>query len=238
MRFITLLTVLLLATIAPAFATPFDDGMAAYKSGDWAKAFEILKPLAALDNSQSTVVQLRLAHMYERGQGTPKDLAAAAKWFQKAAERGSPTAQAHLGRLYRLGTGVPKDAGQAGRWSMKGASQGNPIAQSNLGYMALEGMGGPVDAAGAAGWFKKAADQGDGSAMMGLAGLYEQGRGVAKDPVQARKWYVLASVDDGEYDAEMPVRAKKAAEALAGKMTPAQIAQADKLVAEFKPAKR
>ena len=59
---------------------------------------------------------------------------------------------------------------------------------------------------------------------------------MAKDPVQARKWYALASVDDGEYDAEMSVRAKKAAEALAGKMTPAQIAQADKLVAEFKPA--
>jgi len=34
------------------------------------------------------------------------------------------------------------------------------------------------------------------------------------------------------------LEAKKAAEALAGKMTPAQIAQADKLVAEFKPAKR
>src|SRR5476649_290652 len=109
MRLITLLCLLLLATIASAFASPFDDGMAAYKSGDWAKAFEILKPLAALDNSQSTVVQLRLADLYERGQGTPKDLAAAAKWFQKAAERGSPTAEAHLGRLYRLGTGVPKD---------------------------------------------------------------------------------------------------------------------------------
>ena len=236
MRLITLLTLLLLATNAPAFASPFDDGIAAYKSGDWAKAFEILKPLAELDNSQSTMVQLRLAHMYERGQGTPKDLAAAAKWFQKAAERGSPTARAHLDWLYRLGTGVPKDGAQAARWSMKGASQGNAIAQSNLGYMALEGMGGPVDAAGAAGWFKKAADQGDGSAMMGLAGLYEQGPGVAKDPVLVRKWYALASVDDGEYDAETFASARKAVEALAGKMTPVQIAQADKLVAEFKPA--
>ena len=71
---------------------------------------------------------------------------------------------------------------------------------------------------------------------MGLAALYEQGRGVVKDPVQARKWYVIASADDGEYDAEMPARAKKAADALKAKMTPAQIEQADKFAMEFKPA--
>ncbi len=85
MRLITLLTLLLLATFAPAFATPFDDGMAAYKSGDWAKAFEILKPLAALDNSQSTVVQLRLA-----GKITPAQVAQADKLvaeFKPAARR-------------------------------------------------------------------------------------------------------------------------------------------------------
>jgi TPR repeat protein len=231
MRIITLLILLLLGTIAPAVAGPFDDGLAAYKDGDWAKAFEILKPLAELDNSQSAVAQLRLAHLYERGLGTPKDLAAAAKWFRKSAEQGNVTAEAHLGRLYRLGAGVPKDGAQAARWSMKAASQGNAIGQSNLGYMALDG-----DPAGAASWFKKAADQGDTSAMMGLASLYEQGRGVAKDPVQARKWYALASVDDAEYGAELAGRAKKAEDALAAKMSPTQIAQADKLIADFKEA--
>lgn len=236
MRLITLPALLLLAAIAPAFAGPFDDGLAAYKSGEWAKAFEILKPLAELDNSQSAVAQERLAHLYQRGNGAPKDMAAAAKWFKKAAEGGSVTASAHLGRLYRLGLGVPKNGVETGRWSIKAASQGNAIAESNLGYLALEGIGGPADAASAAGWFKRSAEQGDASAMLGLGSLHEQGRGVAKDPVLARKWYVLASVDDGEYDAETFASAKKAAEALAGKMTPAQIAQADKLVAEFKPA--
>ena len=235
MRFITLLALLFLAAIAPAVAGPFDDGLAAYKSGDWAKAFQILKPLAELDNSQSIVAQERLAHLYERGNGAPKDLAAAAKWFKKSAEGGNVTASAHLGRLYRLGLGVPKSGVDAARWSIKAASQGNAIAESNLGYMALEGMGGPADAAAAAGWFKRAADQGDASAMLGLGTLYDQGRGIAKDPVLARKWYVLASVDDGEYDAETFASAKKAGDALAAKLTPAQVEQAAKLVANFKP---
>ena len=231
MRIITLVAVLFYATISSAFAGPFDDALAAYKNHEWAKAFELLKPLAELDNSQTAVAQLQLAHLYERGNGTPKDLAAAAKWFRKSAERGNVTAEAHLGRLYLLGTGVPKDAAQTARWSMKAASQGNAIGQANLGYMALDS-----DPAGAASWFKKAADQGDASAMLALAVQYEQGRGVAKDLVQARKWYALASVDDGEYDAELSGRAKKAGEALAPKMSPAQIAQADKLVDDFKPA--
>ena len=161
MRLITLPALLLLAAIAPAFAGPFDDGLAAYKSGEWAKAFEILKPLAELDNSQSAVAQERLAHLYQRGNGAPKDMAAAAKWFKKAAEGGSVTASAHLGRLYRLGLGVPKNGVETGRWSIKAASQGNAIAESNLGYMALEGIGGPADAASAAGWFKRSAEQGD-----------------------------------------------------------------------------
>jgi TPR repeat protein len=236
MRIFTLIAVLFFAAIAPAFALPFDDGLAAYKKGDWAKAYEILKPIADADNSQSAVAQERIAHLYERGNGVPKDMAAAAKWFQKSAAAGNPTAAAHLGRLYRLGLGVPKSPVEASRWSIKGASQGNAVAESNLGYMALEGMGGPVDASGAAGWFKRSAEQGDASAMLALGGLYEQGKGVPKDVVLARKWYLLASVDDGEYDAETFARAKKAAEALAGKMTPAQVEQGTRLAADFKPA--
>lgn len=235
MRIITLLAVLLLAAISPAFAGPFDDGLAAYKKGDWAKALEILKPIAEADNSQSAVAQERLAHMYERGNGVPKDLAMAAKYFQKAAAGGDATAAAHLGRFYRLGLGLPKNGVEASRWSIKGASQGNAVAEANLGYMALEGMGGPVDAGGAAGWFKRSADQGDASAMLALGGLYEQGKGVPKDLLLARKWYLLASVDDGTYDADTFARAKKAAEALAGKMTTAQVEQSDKLAADFKP---
>jgi len=239
MRTLTVSLLLFLTAISaaiPAWAGPYDDALAAYRSGDWDKAFQLLKPLAALDNAQSAVAQERLASLYERGKGTPKDPAAAAKWYAKAAGQGDMLAQAHLGRLYRLGSGVPRDAALAAKWSIKAATQGNALAQANLGHMALAGFGLPADPAAAAGWFKKAADQGDADAMLGLAMLSEAGKGVPKDVVQAGKWYVLASVDDGEHGEEVFAQAKRGKQALAAKMTPTQIIQADKLAADWKPA--
>ncbi len=227
---------LFLSAVHPANAGPYDDGLAAYRKGDWETAYKLLKPIAEADTSQSAVAQQRLGLLTEHGRGTAKDPAQAAKWYQKAADQGDATAQGHLGRLYRLGAGVPRDAGQAAKWSIKAATQGNAAAQANLGYMSLEGFSLPTDAAAAAGWFKRAAEQGDASAELGLATLCEAGRGVPKDVMQAHKWYALASVDDGEYDEELFARAKKAKAALAAKMTPAQIEQADKLAQDFTPA--
>jgi TPR repeat protein len=235
LRMLAVSVLLFLAASLPAAAGPFDDGLAAYKKGDWAAAYRILKPIAETDSSQSAVAQQRLGLLTEFGRGTAKDPALAATWYRKAAEQGDMVAQGHLGRLYRLGTGVPRDPAQAAKWSIKAASQGNAAAQANLGYMSLDGFGLPADAAAAAGWFKRSAEQGDASGMLGLATLYEAGRGVPKDVVQAAKWYTLASVDDGEYDDEMFTRAKKAKAALVAKMTPAQIAQADKLTRDFTP---
>ncbi len=236
MRMLTVSIFLFFIAISVAVAGPYDDALSAYKSGDWDKAFQLLKPLAALDNAQSAVAQERLGSLYERGKGTPKDPAAAAKWYAKAADHGDMLAQAHLGRLYRLGAGVPRDAALAAKWSIKAATQGNAMAQANLGNMSLAGFGLPADPAAAAGWFKKAAEQGDAEAMLGLGMLCEAGKGVPKDVVQAHKWFALASVDDRTYDDGVFARARQAKEALAAKMTPAQLAQADKLAAEWTPA--
>ena len=183
-RMLTASLLLFLIAIHPAAAGPYDDGLAAYKKGDWATAYKVLKPIAETDTSQSAVAQQRLGLLTEHGRGTAKDPAQAAKWYQKAADQGDTVAQGHLGRLYRLGAGVPRDATQAAKWSIKAATQGNAAAQANLGYMSLEGFGLPADAAAAGGWFKRAAEQGDASAEFGLATLYEAGRGVPKDVVK------------------------------------------------------
>ena len=222
------------ASFPAGAASPYEEGLAAYKKGEWETAYKLLKPIAETDTSQSAVAQQRLGLLTENGRGTAKDPAQAAKWYQKAADQGDMVAQGHLGRLYRLGIGVPRDAALASNWSIKAATQGNAAAQANLGYMSLDG-----DPGAAAAWFKRSAEQGDASAMMGLATLCEAGRGVPKDPVQAAKWYALASVDDGEYDEALFAGARKARTALAAKMTPAQVAQADQLARDFTPtAKR
>jgi len=133
---------------------------------------------------------------------------------------------------------VPKDLKLAMKWYQAAAEQGNPLAQVGLGYMLLDGSGDQPDLEGAVVWFNKAAEHGDALAMLALGTLYELGRGVTKDFVEAHKWYALASVDDGEYEQDLFDRAKRAKQELAKLMTPAQIAEAERLARAAMPPGR
>jgi hypothetical protein len=77
--------------------------------------------------------------------GVVKDIAEAAKWFRKAAERGCAKAQVSLGAIYRDGEGVPQDDTEALKWFRRAADQGEWIAQDNLGHCYAEGRGVPQD---------------------------------------------------------------------------------------------
>jgi TPR repeat protein len=54
-----------------------------------------------------------------------QNLAAAAHWFEKAANRGDRDAQFILGELYWEGKGVPRDHDQAVKWFRLAAAQGD-----------------------------------------------------------------------------------------------------------------
>jgi TPR repeat protein len=77
-------------------------------------------------------------------------------------------------------------------------------------------------------WFSRAAEQGNVQAFAKLGWMYAQGRGVLQDFIQAHMWYNLAAVQ-GE------PRAAEARDALTKEMTPAQIAEAQRLAREWKP---
>jgi TPR repeat protein len=216
----------------PAWAGPLEDGLAAYKKGDFDTAVRLLQPLAEQGEPQA---EEKLGRMYQRGKGLPKDFARAVVWYQKAAEKGDAAAQGRLGFLYRVGAGVPRDLKLAKKWYGLAAEQGNPLAQVGLGYMLLDGSGEKPDVVAAAAWFTKAAEHGDALAMLALGTLYELGQGVTRDWVQAHKWYALGSVDDGEYEQDLFDRAKRAKEELAKQMTPAQIAEAERLARAAMP---
>jgi len=78
--------------------------------------------------------------------------------------------------------------------------------------------------------FRQLADQGDASAQAKLGVMYYFGWGVPQDYVQAHMWYNLAAAQ-GQEDA----RAREVRDDLAEKMTPAQIAEAQRLAREWKP---
>ena len=202
--------------------------------------------------------QYALGALYADGDGVLKDTGEAVAWYRKAAEQGHTLAREELaysglpnddapywehrmaaeqgnaipqfllGNYYDWGHFVPKDVGKAAMWYRRAAEQGHVQAQFSLGLMLANGRDGvPSDAGEAAMWYRKAAEQGHVKAQFNLGLLYEYGDGVRKDGVptdyvQAYAWFNLAAAQG--LGVAMIARAE-----LAVRMTPAQIAEAQKL---------
>ena len=182
-----------LGLTAPAWAG-LDEGVAAYKRGDYATALREWRPLAKQGYANA---QFFFGFMYYNGQGVPQDYAKTLQWWRKAAEQGYAKAQYNLGVMYRKGQGVPQDYAKALQWWRKAAEQGDANAQFNLGVMYRKGQGVPRDDAEAAKWYRKAADQGDAVAQNNIGLMYDNGRGVPQDYGEAVKWYRKAA-DQGD----------------------------------------
>jgi hypothetical protein len=115
------------------------------------------------------------------------------------------------------------------------AEQGDHMAQNNLGTIYELGKGAPQDYAAAMTWYRKAAEQGDALAQFALGGMYADAKGVPQDYVQAHMWLSLAAVGFKILDKKRQDLTIKDRDALAAKMTPVQIAEAQRLMREWKP---
>ena len=116
----------------------WDDGVAAYDSGDYVAAFREWLPLAEQGDADA---QYTLGQMYIYGKGVPEDSAAAFKWNHKAAEQGDLDAQYELGRMYMYGEGVPEDSAAAFKWHHRAAEQNHIMSQLNVGVLYSQGLG-------------------------------------------------------------------------------------------------
>ena len=113
------------------------------------------------------------------------------------------------------------------------AAQGYSWAQAALGLRYSQGHGVAQDYAEALKWYRRAAAKGNASAQYNLGVLYLTGQGVARDEVQAYKWLDRAAATypaNAEREAAVQTR-----DSVAARMTPAQIAEAQKLAQEWKP---
>ena len=91
----------------------------------------------------------------------------------------------------------------------------------------------PQDDAQAVAWYRKAADQGHAAAQFNLGAMYDNGRGVPQDYVEAHKWVNLAaSRATGDNQKEFAA----GRDLVAKKMTPAQLAEAQRLAREWQAA--
>jgi len=113
------------------------------------------------------------------------------------------------------------------------ADQHYAAAQNALGVMYQNGRGVPQDYAEAVKWYRKAAEQGYAHAQYNLGVMYSDGRGVSQDYIAAYIWLNLTASrlpPGGERDEAVKVR-----DIAAGKMTRAQLREAQRRARDWQP---
>jgi len=138
-----------------------------------------------------------------------------------------------IGDAYYYGHWVTRDYAAAARWYRRAAASGNALAQSTLGDMYYYGRDVPQDFASAATWWRLAADQGVALAQLNLSVLYANGDGVEQDYVKSHMYANLAAAQLPPGDDH--AIASKNRDIIAKAMTPAQLAEAQRLAREWKP---
>lgn len=145
------LAVLLTPPLA-ARATPFEDALNAYHSGDYEQAIALWKTMP-----EDPRALFNLGQMHRRGEGITADVQEAIGYYEQAASLGHRSAQANLGTLYFFGE--PPDPKRAIDWWRKAAIGGEPHAQHMIGVLYVNGEHVPTDLIKGYAWNYLAAEQ-------------------------------------------------------------------------------
>jgi uncharacterized protein len=165
------------------------------------------------------------------GSGVLARESAAMQQLRAQAEKGSVESQFVLAQAYDRGREVPIDKVEAIRWYMRAAEQGDAFSQYLLGNNAWNGTGMPKSEQAAVQWWQRAAAQGFAPAQSSLGRTLATGsQGVSPDKTRAYVWLAL-SAGQGDQEAEQQ-RAT-----LVKQLQPDQLAQAKRMVREWKPAR-
>jgi TPR repeat protein len=121
---------------------------------------------------------------------------------------------------------VEKDYVEAVAWFLKAAEQKFAPAQFKLGICFENGQGVEKNSVEAMRWFHEAAELNDGDAQGILGDRYAAGKGVERNFEKAYAWYNLAAVTSKE--------AATSRDALEKRMSPQQIAEAQKRTRELR----
>jgi len=115
------------------------------------------------------------------------------------------------------------------------AEQGRADAQFAMGRKYEDGHGVPQYYAEAMSWYRLAAEQGHAGAQLRLGMMYREGRGVPHDFFKAYMWLNLAASRFTASETEYRDRAIRNRDRAASRLTPEQLAEAQRLAREWKP---
>src|SRR5215467_6121647 len=114
------------------------------------------------------------------------------------------------------------------------AQRGDAHAQAILGFMYANGRGVPQSYDVAVDWYLLSAEQGDPTGQYLLGLMYDKGFGVTPNIILAHMWLNLAAAHTPRWNLENVLRLR---EAVAGKMTRAQLDLAQQLAVNFVPSR-
>lgn len=196
--------------ITAATPGPLELGVAAFASGDLARALDLWTSVA--EDGDATA-QMLLFTAYFTGAGVPRDDIQAQEWmnrcadhlsaidfakvrsvWQPRADAGDALAEFAVGWVHGAqGALDPKAYAEGLRWLGKAADGGNVRAEWAIGESYLDGTGHPQDFSEAHKWFQRAAERGNAEAAFDLGAMYEHGRGVRRSDEEAVRWYRVAA---------------------------------------------
>jgi TPR repeat protein len=190
-------------------ARAIGDALTAERTGDLTTALMLFRRLASQGDARA--VQL-LAEL--KAKMTPAQIAEA----EKTADIEDASAAMKKGRKDDYATAL--------QLLRPLAEQGDARAEQLLGTLYYYGNGVRESKVEAVKWYEDAANQGYAEAQRNLGYLYQKGIGVLRDVVRAHMWLNLAAAagDSGAADER---------DELEGRMSPAQIAEAEKLARDW-----
>ncbi len=133
--------------------------------------------------------------------------------------------------------GVPRSFATASAYLRGAAAQHYAPAQTLIGLMYAKGDGVSQDDRTALHWYRLAAQQGYARAEIDLGDMYAEGRGISSDLVHAYAWYASAKADSMLGSLSWRDASGRIAK-LDSRMSPAQIATAQQLVARRRETER
>jgi len=139
-----------------------------------------------------------------------------------------------LAQAASLGKGRIADRSEAAavRRTTALAQRGDARAQTTLGFMYANGRGVPQSYDVAVDWYLQSAEQGDPTGQYLLGLMYDKGFGVTPNVILAHKWLNLAAAHAPWQRRENVLRLR---DAIASKMTRAQLDLAQRLAVDFVP---
>jgi localization factor PodJL len=135
-----------------------DKALELLQSGEKQRAAQMLKDAS---NRGLVMAEYRLAKLYDKGEGVPRDMAASRSWTEKAAIGGNVKAMYDLGSFYYEGDAGAQSFAAAAEWFRQAADYGLVDSQYNLAMLYKDGLGLTQDKNEAAYWFEVAGRAGD-----------------------------------------------------------------------------